>query len=165
MTMLDTIVALLALGFGVGGLMRGFVAEALAVAAWLAAFVVTRLIHAPVTAMLSGLISTPGGAAVIALVLIFGGVLILGRLLARQVGQATLSSSLGPVDRVLGLGFGVAKGLLIATVLYMIVSLVFTTIYGGRSSRPEWMKEARTAPLLDAISGAIIDFVEERGSA
>ena len=71
----------------------------------------------------------------------------------------------GPVDRVLGGGFGALKGLIGATLLYLGVSLVYDTIWGTAAARPEWIAEARTYPLLQSSSGTIVDLVEARRGA
>ena len=68
----------------------------------------------------------------------------------------------GPIDRILGGGFGALKGLIGATLLYLAANLVYDTIYGRASVRPEWMANSRTYPLLHASGRAILDFVEWR---
>ena len=69
---------------------------------------------------------------------------------------------LGPIDRVLGFGFGMIKGLIGATLLYLLVVLVNETIYGVDEPRPEWLAESRTYPLLNASGNAMVDFVHEQ---
>ena len=71
----------------------------------------------------------------------------------------------GPVDRVLGGGFGALKGLIGATLLYLVVNLVYDTIWGRAAERPEWMAESRTYPLLQSSSATIVDLVEARRDA
>ena len=69
---------------------------------------------------------------------------------------------LGPLDRVLGFGFGALKGLIGATLLFLLANLGTDTVYGGGSTRPEWMRSSQTFPLLNASSRAIVDFVAAR---
>jgi len=69
---------------------------------------------------------------------------------------------LGPIDRVLGFGFGALKGLVIATLLYLLANLGVDLLHGASAKRPEWMRASRTYALLNASSRAIVDFVEER---
>jgi membrane protein required for colicin V production len=99
---------------------------------------------------------------VLAFALVFGIVFFAGRLTARAIGRRTRQSALGAFDRVLGVGFGALKGLVMASVLFLGVSLVFDTLYGGRSQRPEWMAKSYTYPLLDATSRALVDIVQQR---
>jgi membrane protein required for colicin V production len=94
--------------------------------------------------------------------LIFGTVFLLGKLIAHRVGGATRRSAIGPVDRVLGAGFGALKGLIIATLLYLAANLVYDIWAGRQAQRPGWMADSRTYPLLNASGRAIVDFVEWR---
>lgn len=162
LTALDIIVLLLVGGGAVLGLMRGFVTEVISLFSWVAAIFALKLFHAPATGMLKGFVGTPGGAAVLAFALVFAVVFIAGKLIAGSLGRRTKQSVLGPVDRVLGLGFGALKGLLAATLLFLLANLGYDTVFGGESQRPAWMKQSRTFPLLNASGRAIIDFVEMR---
>ena len=162
MTALDIIVLLL-VGFGlVRGAMRGFVGEMLSLASWVAAILALKLLHAPVATALEGPVGTSSGAAVLAFALVFGIVLLAGKLLARRLGGATRRSVIGPVDRILGGGFGALKGLIFATLLYLAANLIYDTIHGASAQRPDWMAGSRTYPLLFASGRAIVDFVEWR---
>jgi membrane protein required for colicin V production len=107
-------------------------------------------------------IGTYAGAAVLGFALVFGVVFITVKLIARRMGNAAKKSAIGPVDRVLGAGFGALKGLIGATLLYLAANLFYDTVYGRSSERPEWMANSRTYPLLQASSRAVVDFVEER---
>lgn len=162
MTALDIIVLLLIGGGAAFGLFRGFVMETLSLIAWVLAIFAIRLLHAPATEWLTGQVGTQAGAAVLAFALVFGITFAGGKFLARSLGARTRKSVLGPVDRVLGLGFGALKGLIGATLLFMLASLVYDTIYGGGAERPEWMATSRSYPLLNASGKAMSDFVAER---
>ena len=69
---------------------------------------------------------------------------------------------LGPVDRVLGGVFGALKGLLGATLFFLLANLATDMVYGPQADRPEWMTRSRTFPLLNASGRAIVDWVEAR---
>lgn len=165
MTALDIVVLLLVGGVGVRGLMRGFVAEAMSLVAWVVAIIAVKLVHAPVSAALAKPVGTEGGAAVLAFAIIFGITFMIGRYAANRMGSASRSSALGGFDRLLGLGFGALKGLIGATLIFLLASLVYNTFYGGLAERPDWMTESRTYPLLNATSRALVDFVEQRQEA
>lgn len=162
MTAMDIIVLLLIGGNGVIGFRRGFVAEALSMVALALAIVAVRLFHAPVTSLLSGFIGTEGGAATLALVLVFGSTWFVGKFLAQKAGTSTRKSLLGPLDRILGLGFGALKGLLIATVAFVGFAILYDTLYGEDARRPEWMRHSRTYPLLNASGKAMSQWLAER---
>ena len=162
LTSLDIVVLLLVGGGLVLGILRGFVGEVLSLLAWVAAIVALKLFHGPATDILSGFVGTRAGSAVLAFALVFGIVFVGGKLVARQIGTKTRSSIVGPIDRILGGGFGALKGLIGATLLYLGGNLVFDTLYGRTAERPDWMLESRTYPLLQASGRAIVDFVEAR---
>jgi len=162
LTALDIIVVLLVGGGMIFGFMRGFVCEILSLLAWVAAIVALKLFHTPLTLWLLQPVGTYPGAAVLSFALLFGVVFIAGKIIARRIGKATRSSVVGPVDRVLGGGFGALKGLIGATLLYLGASLLYDTFYGRGAARPEWMANSRTYPLLNASGRAIVDFVETR---
>jgi membrane protein required for colicin V production len=162
MTALDIIVLLLVGGGLVLGWFKGFVGEVLSLAAWIVAIVFLKLLHTPATEALTDAVGTRSGAAVLAFALVFGLVFLAGKLVARRVGGGVKKSVIGPVDRVLGAGFGALKGLIGATLLYLGANLVYDTLWGAQSQRPEWMAQSRTYPLLYASGRAIVDFVEWR---
>lgn len=162
LTTLDIIVLLLLGGGAVLGAMRGFVCEVLSLFAWVAAVMALNFLHGRATALLTGVIHNPTGAAVLAFVLVFGVTFFAGRMAARALGRRTRNSVLGPIDRLLGAGFGALKGLLIATVGFLAVVLVCGLIWGKAAERPAWMREARTYPLLNASGRAVVDFVHAR---
>lgn len=162
LTTLDIVVLLLLGGGAVLGLLRGFVTEILSVFAWAAAMFALKLLHGPATDWLRPWVGSRSGAAVLAFVLVFAAVFVAGRMVARILGERTRASVLGPVDRLLGMGFGALKGLLIATLLYLLANLVVDLWGGAAAARPLWLRSARTYPLLNASGRAIVDFVRMR---
>lgn len=162
LTALDICVLLLVGVAAIMGVLRGFVAEVLSLFAWVAAVVVVKLFHVPATQLLTGVIGTVSGAAVLALALLTGGTWFLGRMVANALGKRTRTSILGPVDRALGFGFGVLKGLILASLAFMLVALVVDFTRGGPTHRPDWMTRSRTYSLLNATSAGIADMLDRR---
>ena len=162
MTALDIIVLLAVAGAALMGLMRGFVTEVLSLFAWVAIVAALKLFHISVAQALTGVVGTVSGAAVLAFALIAGVTYLGGKLVARAIGRRTRESVLGPVDRALGFGFGALKGLILASLAFLLVALVVDTVGGGPSRRPVWMTSSRTYPLLNATSAGIADFVDRR---
>jgi len=162
LTGLDVIVLLAIFGGALFGMMRGFIAEVISLGGWVAAIFAIKLLHGPVAKMLTGVVGNPSGASVLSFALIFLIVYAAGKLAAASLSKYTRASVLGPIDRVLGFGFGAAKGLIIVTLGYLLINLGYDTIYGARSDRPEWMHGSRTHPLLNATGRAIVDWVGER---
>jgi len=162
LTGLDIIVLLAIGGSAVLGFIRGFVTEVLALVAWLLIVLALKLFHTPLAAGLAGMVGTEQGGAVLAFVILVGVTYFGGRLLARAIGSRTRESFLGPIDRALGLGFGALKGLILVSIGFLLVVLLFDTVSGGPANRPQWITKSTTYPLLNATSASIADFVDRR---
>ncbi|MEH6756021.1 MAG: CvpA family protein [Parasphingorhabdus sp.] len=162
MTSLDIFVLLLMGGGAIFGFMRGFVQEMLSMIAWVLIIFAVRFLHGPVTDFLIAPVGTEGGASVLAFCSILIVTYALGRWIAQSIGRRSRKSMLGPIDRVLGFGFGMVKGLIGATLAYLLVILVYDSVYGAAEPRPEWIAESRTYPLLNASGDSLVEFVEEQ---
>ena len=165
MSALDIFVILLLLGGGAIGFVRGFVYEVLSLLAWAAAIAMIKLFHTQLSDGLAHSVGTAEGASVLAFALLFLPTFILVKLLARSIGGKMKRSLLGPVDRALGGGFGVVKGLLAATLFFLFANLATDLVYGPEAERPVWMTNSKTYPLLNASGRAIVDWVETRRHA
>lgn len=162
LTGLDIIVLLVIGGAGVLGFLRGFVTEVLALLAWLLVVLALKLFHTPLAGLLTGAVGTAQGGAVLAFAILSGATYFGGRTVANTIGARTRDSFLGPVDRALGFGFGALKGLVLVSVAFLLVVLVFDTVGGGRAGRPAWITDSTTYPLLDRTSAGIAEFVDKR---
>lgn len=162
LTALDILLVLLVGAGLVFGFLRGFVFELLTLFAWVAAVLALSYFHEPVSAWLYEPVGTWAGAATLAFALVFGVVFVAGKLLSRRIGKRVRSSVVGPVDRLLGAGFGALKGLIAVTLLYLAANLLYDTIWGRAAERPEWMTASRSYPLLQSSGEAIVAFVEYR---
>ncbi|WP_295562518.1 CvpA family protein [uncultured Sphingomonas sp.] len=162
LTALDIIVLLLVGGAALLGARRGFVAEVLSMFAWVAIVAMLKLFHVALAAKLVGTIGTPSGAAVAAFAIIAGGTYLGGKLVANAIGKRTRTSILGPVDRALGFGFGALKGLILASLAFLLAALLVDTARGGPARRPDWMTQSKCYNLLNATSAGIADFVDRR---
>lgn len=158
---MDIVVLLLVGGGTILGFSRGLVQEVTSLLAWLLAFLAVRFFHAPLTALLADYVSAPGAAAMLAFVLLFVGVFAVTRWASRAMGQRSRASLVGGFDRGLGAGFGAVKGLALATVLFMGVTLLYDIGYGS-AARPAWMTGSRTYPALGATSAALSKVIAER---
>ena len=161
LTALDIIVLTLVGGSAVLGFSRGLVQEVTSLLAWVLAIAAVRFFHPLVTGWLVDWVGTDGGAAVLAFVLLFGGVFAVAKWGSRAMGQRSRASLVGGFDRGLGAGFGAVKGLMIATIGFMLVSLLYDMGYGN-AQRPAWLTESRSFPALNATSAALSRVIAER---
>ncbi len=162
MTALDIFVILLLGGAALIGFVRGLTHEVLALVAWVAGIAALKLFHTPLQERLLESVGTDAGASALAFALLFLPAYIAVRLFARAVGGKARRSVLGPIDRLLGGGFGMLKGLIGATLFFLLANLATDMVYGTNADRPHWMTSSRTYPLLNATGRAIVDWVETR---
>ena len=161
MTGFDIIVLLIVAVAAVGGFMRGFVQETLSLVAWILAIFAIRYLHTDLTVVLFGFVGTPSGAAVLAFALLLLIPYAAMKLIAGWAGRTTRNSVLGPIDRVLGFGFGAVKGVIMVVMAFSLLALGYDTIWGS-TGRPTWMATARTYPFVNAASDAMVQLIYER---
>ncbi len=162
MTGFDIAVLVLVGATAVGGFLRGFVHEVLALSAWIASLVAIHFLHTPFTQVLVPFVGDGIGAApVLAFALLLLVPYFIIRLLASHMGRLARVSFLGPIDRLIGFGFGAVKGALIAVLAFSIVVLGYDTVWGV-GGRPDWITQARTYPFINASSDALVKMIGER---
>jgi membrane protein required for colicin V production len=164
MSVLDVFVFLLLLGGAAVGFVRGFVHEVISILAWIVGIAMLKLFHSQLWSGLENSFHTsPAAGAVLAFAILFVPSFLLVKLLARSLGGRTRRHAiLGPVDRTLGGGFGLLKGLLGATLFFLLANLATDMVYGPQADRPQWMTKSQTYTLLNASGRAIVDWVEAR---
>lgn len=151
-----TLVGLLALI----GLIRGFTHELIGLAGWVAAILAVRLFHEGLTGWLIPRTGGEGSAATIAFILLFFGTLLAARLVASAAGGRAKRSLLGPFDRLLGLGFGALKGVILASALFLMAQFM-TGLFDDDRVPPAWLGESRSAPLLALTANAMVGWVSD----
>lgn len=156
------IAVLLLVGLGaITGFLRGFVQEVLALAAWVIALFAIHYAHTPVATVLQNWVGTPSGAAVLAFAILLLIPYFIVKLLAKSFGEASRNSVLGPIDRILGFGFGAMKGMVIVIVVFSILVLGYDTVWGPKG-RPDWISQARSYSFVNASSEGLVRMIAER---
>ncbi len=161
MTGFDLAVLLLLAVGAIGGFLRGFVQELLALFAWVFALFAIRSLHTPLTAIVEEYVGTPSGASVLAFALLLMVPYGVVKLASRWLGEKSRTSVLGPIDRVLGFGFGGVKGLIIAVLAFSVLVLGYDTVW-GIGGRPTWITQSRSYPFINASSEALVKMIAER---
>lgn len=162
MTALDIIVLFLLGSGAIFGFLRGFVQEALSMIAWILIIAAVRVLHTPATSALAEAIGSETSAAIVAFLAIVIVIYALGNWIAKSIGTKSRKSVLGPIDRVLGFGFGMLKGLIMATLIFLLLVMGYDMFFGADEARPDWMTQSRTYPLLNASGDAMSDFVRDQ---
>lgn len=156
------IIVLVVIGIGaVGGFLRGFVQEVLSLLSWILAVFAIRYLHTDLSEWLFQWIGTPSGASVLAFVLLLLIPYAAMKLIAGRIGEASRASILGPIDRVLGFGFGVLKGAIIVVMAFSVLVLGYDTIWGPKG-RPTWITNARTYRTVDAAAEEMVQLIAQR---
>lgn len=104
-------------------LIRGFVREAMSLITWVAAFWIAFTFYGILSSMLEGDIHSANLRMIVAFGGLFLATLIIGGLINYLIGHLVDRTGLSGTDRVLGLGFGFARGVLLVTVMLMLAEL------------------------------------------
>src|SRR3546814_2960349 len=122
---------------------RGLFRSVLSLRAWGAAVMALRLFYTPAGAWAAEATGTEACGAVLAFAGLFFGAFIVFRISANQLGSRTRQSVVGPIDRLLGGGFGALKGLIGASLLLLAAHLGHDMLWGS-DDPPEWLEASRT---------------------
>ena len=128
------------------GLVRGFVFEALSLAGWVVAWFAAQW-AAPLLAP-SLPVGVPGGALNhgVAFALAFVGALIVWALLARLLRMLIHATPLSVIDRLLGAGFGLLRGLVILLAVASVVALT------PAAKSPAWLGSQGAQILMKSLA-------------
>lgn len=161
MTGFDIAVLLIVALGAITGFMRGFVQEVLTLAAWVLSVAAIHELHTPLSDWLLPKIGNSSGATVLAFAILLLIPYAIVKVLAGRLGAVSRESVLGPIDRVLGFGFGALKGVLIAVMAFSLLALGYDTIWGA-NGRPDWISQARSYPFINAASTQMVELLAQR---
>lgn len=161
MTGFDFIVLGIVAVAAIGGFMRGFVQEVFSLAAWIFAAFAIRFIHTPLTMALAEWMGFGISTSILAFALLLLIPYAAMKVIANNLGQAARNSPLGPIDRVLGFGFGGLKGVVVVVIAFSLLVLGYDTVW-GYGGRPTWITTARSYDLIDSGSRSLVEIIAER---
>jgi len=142
MTAFDYAVLTVILASVLVGLWRGVVSEILALVAWIVAFLVARAEASVVANWLSAQIAEPGMRLAAAYVLVFVGVLLVFAIARILVSLMLKAVGLGLLDRLLGAGFGVLRGVMVVWMAVLVAGMT-------PLPKADWWRAATLAPPLE----------------
>ncbi len=135
---------------------RGFVHELLSMAAWIGAAVATVYGLPLLLPYARDLIAIKIFAEIAAGASVFILVLVALSVLCHMISRHIRESSLGAVDRSLGLLFGFLRGAFLVCLAWIGLVLALP-----REDHPSWISEARALPLVEQGADAILQAMPE----
>ncbi len=154
---LDLAVLIVVLVSGLLALLRGFTREVLAILSWVAAAAAAYFLHTLALPYIKPHIAKEEIALAASVVAVFLVALILVSLITVKLSDVILDSKIGALDRTLGFVFGAVRGLLLAIVAFGF----YTWLVRDEASQPEWVKNARTKPILQTGVDKLRDIMPE----
>ena len=153
----DILVLVVLLLSGALAFARGFVREALSIAAWVGAAVITVFALPVASPVVRDFIDNPVVADFIAGVLIFIALLVGLSVAGHFATKAIRDSALNMLDRSLGLAFGLVRGVILLGLGYML----YVWLVPDSDNHPDWFREARTLPLVEEAADILRVVVPE----
>ncbi len=154
---LDIAVLAIVVMSGLLAFARGFVREVLSVGAWIGAAVATLYLFEFAQPVAQTYIEVELIADIAAGVAVFVVALIALSLVSHALSRRVRESTLGPLDRSLGLVFGLVRGAAVVAAAYLIFAALFPP-----EDRPDWVSEARTEPLMAEGAAFLGSILPER---
>jgi membrane protein required for colicin V production len=146
MNWLDVALLLILVGSVVTSFSTGLAREVVGLVSMVAALLLAIWFYGTAGSFLQPYVSSPGVANFCGFLMVFCGVLILGAIVGRVLRRMMRVVGLSFVDRLLGAGFGMVRGLLIS-IAVVLALLAFTP---GKSP-PNAVVHSRVAPyVIDA---------------
>jgi membrane protein required for colicin V production len=155
MAALDIIIAFIVIVAAIGGFLRGLVQEVLSLASWIMAALALHFLHPALTDGLRNFYRSEPTVSLLAFTLLLLIPYAAMKLIIGNVSEASDGAILGPIDRVLGFGFGAVKGALIAVFAFAMLVMGFDESW-GYDGRPQWVVTARTYAAADAFSRQLL---------
>ena len=159
---LDVILAFIMLLSGFLAMLRGLTREVLSILSWAAAALATLYVfgYTDYQAQVRTYIEPPILADATLAAGVFLIVLIVVSLITLRVSDKVLDSRIGALDRTLGFLFGLARGLVLVVIAFLFFSWLVP-----EDTQPEWIKDARSLPILKGTGDAIVSLLPEDPAA
>lgn len=151
-----TIIGIIAFSASVS-IIRGFIREALSLVSWVLAFFIAGHFYTYITQYLTYFENDMIRIAV-AITILFFATLLVCSFVSYVIGQLVQKTGLSGTDRVLGICFGVLRGILVVAALLFLVD-TFTSL----SKSPYWT-ESQLIPHFHFIIRWFFDYIQNSSS-
>jgi membrane protein required for colicin V production len=156
LTGVDVLILVVLLGSTVIGALRGFVREAVCVVFWILAVWGAWQFGPVIEPHLGGLLADPSIAPWVGRLVILVLILLVGWVAGMMLSYFTRSIGLGPLDRVIGVLFGIVRGMV----------LVGLMIIGGEllhMNQEDWWSRSKLVPYGETVGDWLRAMVGEKG--
>jgi membrane protein required for colicin V production len=137
------------------GVLRGLIRETLSLVIWVVALWCAARFGGHAARLFSTALDNPLWQLWAGRLALFVGVLFAGSILAWLVSYFVRRSVITGTDRVLGMLFGAARGVVLAGILVLALEL------GGFAAEP-WWRESKLLPYAAAVGAKLRDAVQEQ---
>jgi membrane protein required for colicin V production len=165
LTYLDIALIAIALLSGLLAMYRGLTREILSILSWIVAAAAVAyfvLYQRPVAEDVAQQIGAPPQIAQIAIgALIFLIVLVVVHLITSKISDAILDSTIGMIDRILGLAFGVVRGFILIVIPFML----YENFIPDPKQQAPWVRNAVTLPYIketgNSLRSVLVRYIPE----
>lgn len=137
------------------GVIRGFTREVLGLVSWIVAIIASLLLAPSTVGWLEPHITTPSLRIAGSYALVFLAALLVGAIVTSVVSMLVRKSALSGVDRMVGGGFGLIRGVLIGVVAVWLVGLT-------PARQDPWWKESMFIPRLEWLAAGFRSVMPEK---
>lgn len=137
------------------GAVRGLIREALSLVIWVVALWCAARFGGHAARLFSTVLDDPLWQLWAGRLALFVGVLFAGSVVVWLVGYFVRRSVITGMDRILGMLFGVARGVVLAGILVLALEL------GGFAAEP-WWRESKLLPYAAAVGVELRDVTQEQ---
>lgn len=153
----DVVVLIILLTSAMLALFRGFIREVFSFVAWVGAAVITFMFYPLAAGLFKDVLKSSVVVSILAVMVTYFVVFFLLSGINAIILDFTREVRMGPIDRALGLVFGVFRGLLIVSLIHYSIVLV-------QGKAPKWLEDSEfyklSASGASMIEGSISKYVE-----
>ena len=147
----DLIIAVLVITSAIYGLYRGLIRELISLVAWVLAFFLAILFSPNLANLLDSTWAGETLRLIFSFSAIFVGVLMVSSFIQFVVGKFLSLVGLGSLDRFLGMVFGIARGVVISTIMLVLFIELFPT--------NSWAENSKVSTYLLAYESLVVDLL------
>lgn len=156
MTAADVLILLVLLGSTLIGALRGFIREAVSLAFWILAIWAAWKLGPVIEPHLGGLLANPTIAPWVGRLVMLVLVLLVGWVVGMLLSYFTRSLGLGSVDRVIGLFFGIVRGMVLVGLMVIGAELL-------HMNDEDWWGRSKLVPYGETVGDWLRAMVGEKG--